>query len=886
MSKFKQSENLFIGKQELDRMMKFMDEDGFRRFFTEQTVSYGIIKTSVLGDFNNAKVQLGTNPGTIKVNEVKAVDKNTNFLYSAAIDNLAVPNNGSWYWIQVEYVQSSFELGIFNIDAQGNLTGAGSELTKILRGKSNHPSVIRFANSSYNVLEYEVVDVIDDQNATLAGEFTDESNLKLIVIGTFEPIAVQSSDKNIFLYDSLQLNLNVETVLNTPPNVTPDITFNLARVSIQGSQVVIEDKRTQFWETNGVKLLTHIPIAGSRLFGIESVKWDHPTTPRVSNIVELAWGFTAVNWTLNSSLNIVTVSGGSGGQFEDTSFFSTGDFDGWRIYTSSGKFAIIKSSTKSGSQINLELDNLNPNDFSNTALSLIIVPNVEEIEILASANPSDATNLPTEKFFFPINTGKCKIHLIAYNDICLYNIKYRFKNHHYYSDWFIPATASRYLTEISFTDLGALKSVDDRVYFNYTPNTTNGFIQLIQSSSSYSDFVSRIDLNDFFGIEYIPNLEVTVAPLSFRKLDFQVGIRKQNVVILGSDSLVGDVRYNLITTSAKAGSTFFIYQKAAINNSSQVIGATIKNINIYQDNTTILYTFTNDQIIKGEQYFVCTFDGSNWQVTPFDKKYNGDCVFIKGGESKSLAIGGAGFITVESGFNILNATGYAEFISISNAPANPFTIHGIRFLNGKFVNNLKIRNDNVTNVPVRFADFSTVTLTDPTIYKFNCDPYGFGNQLNRLDVFVFNLNISGIYIKTGSAIGFTPTPASRVLPTRFSNGFDSGGDIPQGSNQFLVGFTVNTAGIISLCAEVTMRRNRITSEYITADCLLYKNGVIQRRNETFFGIGINNIWTITKEINHYDNCVIGDFYAVYAYTDDNLRVYGRLDGIQIPPYSL
>ncbi len=764
MSNLKINENLFLGKQELNRLVKFLDEDGFRRFFFEDTVSYGFTRNDFSGPFSNGRVELGTNALTIKVNETKIVNKDLNFLYQPDKDNILVPNDGNWYWVQVEFLLSNIEVGTVEIDSQGNLTGVGTEFTQILRGKPDHASVVKFVNSQFNILEYEVTDVINDTNAVLAGEFTNEANLQLIVVGTFDPIALDPSHKNAFQYDSLQMNLNAETVLNTAPGVQPGLTFNLARVSIQGSQVVIEDKRTEFWNTKGAALLSLNETTQNPLFGFEAVKFEHPSTTRIFNIVELGWGFRTTNWTVNSSLNTVTVSGGNGGKFKDSDGFSNGNFDGWRLYTKDGLFSIVKSSIKSGTQFNLELDTLDLNRFSDNAQELIIVPNSDFIEVKATPTPADNTDLPEKFFILPINRGRVRIELLAYHPVSTYNVQYRYKNHFSYSSWLLPLsdTVTGYLTEASFNSDGSLKAPGDRVYQTYTViDSSVGFLILNQASDAYGNFVNFINLNDKGGVFEITNLEATVAPVASRRFDMTPGVTKQNIIISGSAPLTGDTRLNLDSTGAKNGTSFLVYLKTGIDN---LVDTSNFKLEFYADNSTVIYSLTQDQVTKGEQYFRCVFDSNVWYIIHYDIDYgNKETSYQRATEIVNTTDN----VEVESAKNVLVVSGYFSHVSVLNNAG--IKIDAIRFRNRKFINDFHISASG-TAVDLEFNSSNAPSNTaDKTFYPIVFDAIDFYPVTSTLKIIMkstmhFRL-VDNQSLTNGAAgaLGYRPVGTSKLL---------------------------------------------------------------------------------------------------------------------------
>jgi len=234
MSFLKFSTDLFLEKQELDRFQKFLRDDGYRLHLLQNSYSFGIIKTKDDTNLNNFRIESGSNAGTIKIaSPSSALDKDGLIIFKEPEDNIAIPDDGDFHWIKISHAFSPKEEGKVSINADGELSGVGTEFLTILRGQPNFPSKIAFIGSTLNTDEYEVVEVIDDTNVVLSGSFQAEVDLEFKVIGTFTPGAVPDpSDKEIFQYDSVNFEQIVETVLNTPPTAgfTQDKDFYIARV--------------------------------------------------------------------------------------------------------------------------------------------------------------------------------------------------------------------------------------------------------------------------------------------------------------------------------------------------------------------------------------------------------------------------------------------------------------------------------------------------------------------------------------------------------------------------------------------------------------------------------------------------------------------------------
>lgn len=573
---FKFAPNLFLEVIELNKFKQSLDEEGFRKNIIENTESFGLIQnTKSDPTFLNGKVSrdFDNNLGnkTIKINPLFAIDMNGQFVYQEQKNLIPIPDNNLWYWIKQRHTYSNIELGTFSISTNGNLVGSPvARLTEILRGQPNFPARVRFTNSQFNVLEYDVLEIIDDQNAILqhpalnqegVAAFVIEQDLKLEVIGTFTPgIAVPADDKRPFQYDSAVFQLIPETTNNTRPDFVEGLEFYLARVRVQGGDVIVQDKRISYWETKGSQRLVNIERRLNPLIGVESIKWDSILTPAYENIVELSWGMRSQNWTIDSSRNLLTLQGSAtGGKFKTIDDFTNGDFNGWRVYTDNGNYSKIISSVKQGSAINLTLDVLDVDNYSlNGGISflgtswVLVVPDTEEVIIKCIPNREDQQEFMTRELTFPVNTLLAKIPLVVFlNPSCLYTIQYRYKSFKEYTDFrLIPSdTTSGYYTEVSYDNDGNFRQPNDRVKFPYTQSETDGFIELNMSPVAYSRVVDFINKGDLIGVN-------TINSLGEALYNIRVGTDKNYQHIVGQISIESDVRFNLITTNAVEGNEF------------------------------------------------------------------------------------------------------------------------------------------------------------------------------------------------------------------------------------------------------------------------------------------------------------------------------------------
>lgn len=574
MSKFKFAPDLFLEVAEMDRFQKFMDEDGFRKNILDNSINFGLIKLAADTAFENGHVERDVDNSlgqkTIKIGALVAIDSNGLFIVSNSINNFPVPSDNNWYWVKIKHLYSSQEEGSVSIDIAGNLTGVNTKFTEVLRGNPNFPSRVKFINSSGNTLEYDVLDVTDNTHAVLVhpavtvggeAEFVAETNLYYQIVGTFQfGAAISNDDKFPFQYDSCQLELVLETSLNIPPSFTIGQEFYLARVKVSNGVLVIQDKRLSYWETKGSDQAIRIERDSNPLIGIEAIKWQNGFNTGDKNIVQVAWGMRSLNWSVDSSQNILTLFGSSlGGEFKTIDDFTDGDFDEWRVYTSNGNYRNIVSSVKQGSAINLVLDVLDVDDYSNDGgltfieQEVVVVPNCEEIEFKFTADPTDEVENVNETLIFPVNRGIGECLITVYKDpICLYNVQYRYKSFKEYTGW-QPIISGSYLMEISYDDNGALRVVEDRETFDYISDPVAGFIQLTISPNSYSKFANKVFKGDIIGVNTI------TAFTPSQVLELKVGRDKRYQYITGNISLSDDLYISLSADGAVEGNEFRLH---------------------------------------------------------------------------------------------------------------------------------------------------------------------------------------------------------------------------------------------------------------------------------------------------------------------------------------
>lgn len=696
MSYHKYAPDLFMAVNETLRQNKFLDEDGFRRNIKENTVSFGLIKSKSDPSFSCGRVTQDSDNGSgqkcIKVAPIAGIDSNYNFITSEEeIKPIPLAANDQWYWLKVAHQFTNVEKGVVSIAPNGDMTGVGTEFTKTLRGQPDFPMKIVFVDSAYNVAEFEVLSVISDTSCVLANplintatgiaEFIAEDNLHYACVATFTPgVIIPDENKFPWNYDSALFTLVPETSSNVRPSYVQGQEFYIARVKCSsGGTVTIQDKRVEYWETKGSELAINITREPSPLIGVEKIVWQTKSNPASQNLVTIGYGFRSTNFSINTTQNILTLASGAGGVFLSVNDFNDGDFDGWRVYYSNGRYSNIISSYTASGAINLVLDMLDCDNFSSNggtslfAQELVVVPNCEAVEVKFTSDAADSTPSVNKVVVFPINTGIGVAEIEAYKaPSCLYNVQYRYISHKE-STGFSPIVSSEtgYLTEDSFDSNGVLLGTPDQECYPYTADTTDAFIQVQQAPWCYNNFQNQVYIGDVLSVYTIPSL----AASSIINLTVSVDPYYQRIV--GTHTIASDVSF--VLGSGVKGNKFTLHFDASdINlNGNQIL---IKQT----DGVTILKT-----LAKPDFYEMKNIDGGiiinlvhNGTVWCYSQNYG----LGTGGELKMLDVAGTPlsslFDTTVSvanakgksrglwGWALCNASGTVDGISLPNLSAS------------------------------------------------------------------------------------------------------------------------------------------------------------------------------------------------------------------------
>lgn len=397
MSRLKISENLFLEVNELQRLVKFLSDDGYKLAIRSLTKSFGIVENS-----GNTYFKVTAKAGT-----ANTVTINPGIAFTTALDaivmeralDMQVLNTGVNRWLILSRAVKNTETGTVSVNTDGSISGVGTEFTKVLRGQPNFPTKVKF-NSTQNAGEYEVVNVISDTSAVISGSFVNENNLQYTVIGTFTP-GFQPLDENKTIYEYDSYNIRIVDSADKPA-VSAD-EFIIAGISFDSAGGMnISDERIYSMFNNPYvqqggsdEAAFRNPLASllsvAAIGGINAV---NTVSVDLELIVEHGYTITKFELVTTSTTNSFNILSGS------SNYLGTGDipdglFNGWLLVNRKNmKYAKIDSNANkslfiSNFDTSMILDN--NNDF-------VVVPNFNDMEY--EVKLSSNVNLPSKPFYF------------------------------------------------------------------------------------------------------------------------------------------------------------------------------------------------------------------------------------------------------------------------------------------------------------------------------------------------------------------------------------------------------------------------------------------------------------------------------------------------------
>lgn len=391
MSKLKISENLFLEVAELNRLVKFLSDDGYKRVLKSIINQYGIVRNTGNTFFKVTQ----KNTGVVTINAGLAFDSNLDAIVMKTDLDLSVSDTGVRRWLILSRSVHNWEEGTVSVTVDGALNGIGTRFTEILRGQPNFPTKVKF-NSANNTSEYEVVSVTSDSQAVLSGSFVAESGKQFSVVGTFTPGFVPTPEnKQIYEFDGYNIRIQDSA---DKPEVGGD-EFILGYVYYENGIMYVFDERvycmfnetyTQDTETSGISPLTSL-LQATIVSGVDSWKAKSCDIELI-----LEHGYKVNSFELNSTAtqNVFQITTGSC-NFLGDSAVPDGIFNGW-ILLNRINMKYVKIDSNIGK--NLYISDFDAEIVDRVTNDFVIVPNFTEIEYEVKLN--DGTIRPSVPFYF------------------------------------------------------------------------------------------------------------------------------------------------------------------------------------------------------------------------------------------------------------------------------------------------------------------------------------------------------------------------------------------------------------------------------------------------------------------------------------------------------
>lgn len=692
MSDLKISPEQFLEYQELTRLKRFIFQDGISSNLQKQTIGYGIVKNEASGV---SYFKCGVDSSilkTILLQDGFAFDSSGNLIVGKDIYGIMIPTTGDWYWVKIKHRQSVLEEGVVSVSATGMVNGSGTKFTDVLRGVPNHPTKIRFYVSDGSSLaplngsvDHTVQEVVSDTVIRLNSLVNQsEIDLRYSVVGTFTPSSIQTPDQNeIYLYDSADVVLTLETVLNTPPpfgiGENENNTFWIARVSKDLSNVFTQDKRSRFWQTNDGFIFNKIDTISNKVIGIESVKFQGMYSTRTRNNVKIGWGLRTSDWSFNANTLELTLLSSIGGNVKNINQIQgqTRDFTGWRLYVQHTDVycKVVSNVYPTSTSLRLLLDVADPDIFYVNNI-VYLVPDVDEIQIQAVS--TSGQSIEKEVFDFNIADAVGIVDLLVNNITYEYEFSYRYKNNFRYTPFYVLPDISlagyntQYYNEAQFDNNGDL--VVSPVYTTYI----EGEVTLNIATNAYSIIIGGLQTGELKGVNY------TVISNSTPFRDIVVGYDKQYQVFENTAVTLSAVNYiNIKTTdvdnnTVKTGATFWFHFRQSV-----VLGSF--NVRVKQDASisnpngtgVLLREFSKLDVESSSSesglLLKFVFDGTNWALFRFaDSTASPQVVTLTNSDLQNNWIQ-----TPLSGIKTLKYKvdnfGYVELFGSVHLPANSWT---------------------------------------------------------------------------------------------------------------------------------------------------------------------------------------------------------------------
>lgn len=365
MGRVKFSSNLFLEVNELKKMVKFIDEDGYRKLLRSIINNFGIVINEDNSCFivsNKKENELTINPGLAYNSKLEAIE-----LIEPV--TIIIDNTNSKRWIVISRSVSNVETGIVSINIDGTLSGVGTKFTEVLRGQPNFPTKVKF-KSEFNTGEYEVVNVISDTQAVLSGSFLVEDNIKYQVIGTFTP-GFQVSEENKFIYEYDSCQIRIIDSENIPTIASDEYIIASVEFDEFGGIILTDERMLNYFNVDADIL----DIQDNPLCSLLSANIVNRGTDSIVIELVLENGYEVSSFVSASTENNYVIEGKC--NFLGEGNIPNGMFKGWILLNRSNMKYVVIDDNRNKNLLITKYDSIIMENSNN---NLVIIPNFSEIE--------------------------------------------------------------------------------------------------------------------------------------------------------------------------------------------------------------------------------------------------------------------------------------------------------------------------------------------------------------------------------------------------------------------------------------------------------------------------------------------------------------------------
>lgn len=253
MSRINIHRGTFLEKEELVRMLSFLEDRDDISAVLSSSLAYGIVSPGAkAGTAFSISISAKGNAVDI-VGGYIIIPSNKAFRLPDTTE-FAIPGDNQFYWLKISPRERNYEDGTVQVDVSGNVSGSVSFNGVVRSQSSGVPTCIKFVKSNgstpKNNQVYQVVDIVDDNNIILSGgqAFVKESDLKVVVLGSI-PMGRRFTDEQLeglYTFTDVEISLVEEVSIGQAPEKADD-EYYIARIKNNSGSIVWSDERSEFW---------------------------------------------------------------------------------------------------------------------------------------------------------------------------------------------------------------------------------------------------------------------------------------------------------------------------------------------------------------------------------------------------------------------------------------------------------------------------------------------------------------------------------------------------------------------------------------------------------------------------------------------------------------